>query len=488
MSRHVVCLTEQEPPPLSAVLAIDQGTSATKAVVVEPDGTVLSEIDRPVHVTIPSPSAVEVDPEALLATVVEAGQEAVATAGARIGVMALANQGETVLAWDPATGRPLSPALGWQDRRASTVCDRMRAHEETLRALTGLPLDPYFSAPKMAWLRDRIGPGGVITTTDTWLLHHLAGEFVTDATTASRSMLLDLASATWSDEAWRLFGLSEDRPRVARNDEVIGTTDVFGSPSVPVAGIVVDQQASLWAQRCREPGAAKCTYGTGAFLLANAGAHPVRSGHGLTTSIAWDLADERRWCLDGQVYTVGQAVSWLAEVGLLDGPGDLDRWGSSVGDTAGAVFVPSLAGLAAPHWQPQATAAFLGLALGTSRAHLCRAVCMGIAAQVVDLVAAAATDLGTPPRRLRVDGGLTRSRLLMQLQADLLQTPVEVSEVAAHATALGAADLALRATAGQSLPDPPVRVVEPSRSADWAAEELDRWRAALDLTRQWAER
>jgi glycerol kinase len=453
--------------------------------VVDADGTVRAEVDRPVRVTTPGYGAVEVDPTGLLSSVVESGRAAVAAAGVGVDAVALANLGETVLAWDRSTGRPTSAAIGWQDRRASTVCDRMRDHEERLTAISGLPLDPYFSAPKMRWLRDEIGPGGVVTTTDSWLLHRLTGEFVTDATTASRSMLLDLASASWSDEAWRLFGLEdEERPRVARNDEVVGTTEVFGS-AVPVAGVVVDQQAALWAQGCRESGEVKCTYGTGAFLLANVGAAPVWSSRGLSTSLAWDVAKERRWCLDGQVYTVGRAVSWLADAGLLTGPEDLDRLGSTVEDTGGVVFVPSLAGLAAPHWQPDATGAFLGLNLAASRAHLVRAVCTGIAAQVVDLVDAAHADLGTALRRLRVDGGLTRSRLLMQVQADLLQVPVEVSHTP-HATALGAADLALLATTGCRLPDrPPSRVVEPARSADWAEEQRSRWRSALDLTRRW---
>ncbi len=468
------------------VLAIDQGTSSTKALVVDAEGEILAEASRPVPVTMPQQGAVEVDPWSLLSSVVDSGREAVRAAGGRVDVVALANQGETVLCWDPDTGRPTSAAVVWQDRRASTICERMRGHGERLTEITGLPLDPYFSGPKMRWLRDRNGPGGVVTTTDTWLLQTLTGEFVTDVTTASRSLLLDLSSGTWSDEAWDLFGLQEARPRLARNDEVVGTTAAFGAP-VPVAGIVVDQQAALWGQACRESGDAKCTYGTGAFLLANAGAEPVRSAGGLTTSFAWSLSDERRWCLDGQVYTVGQAVTWLEEIGLLRGPEDLDAIGATVTDSAGVVFVPSLAGLAAPHWQPGAAGAFLGLKLAASRAHLIRAVCTGIAAQVVDLVEAVDADLGgTSSRRaLRVDGGLTRSSVLMQVQADLLQAPVEVSRTP-HATALGAADLALRATTGQSIPRAAARVVEPARSAEWAAEQIASWRSALDLTRQWS--
>jgi glycerol kinase len=398
--------------------------------------------------------------------------------------VALANQGETVLAWDRATGRPLSRCLVWQDRRAVEVCDRLREHAGRLTELTGLTLDPYFSAPKMRWLRDHVTADGVVTTTDTWLLHRLTGEFVTDTATASRSLLFDLAERRWSDEAWQIFGLDEERPRLVRSDEVIGATSAFGA-ELPVAGAIVDQSAALWAQRCREAGDVKCTYGSGAFLVANCGDRPARSGAGLTASVAWTLAGGPRWCLDGQVYTVGTALGWLRSVGLLDAAGDLDRLGGTVEDTAGALFVPALAGLAAPYWQPGATGAFLGLNLAVTRAHLARAVCEGITAQVADLAMAAVRDLGRPISRLRVDGGLTRSRLLVQLQADLMQCPVEVF-ASPHATALGTADLAARALGGSGLPDlPGATVVEPVRDRDWAAEHLAAWRAAVEATRGW---
>jgi len=266
---------------------------------------------------------------------------------------------------------------------------------------------------------------------------------------------------------------------------VIGTTTAFGG-ELPVAGVIVDQSAALWAQRCREAGDVKCTYGSGAFLVANCGDRPARSAAGLTASVAWTLADGPRWCLDGQVYTVGTALGWLREVGLLDAAEDLDRLGGTVGDSAGTVFVPALAGLAAPYWQPQATGAFLGLNLAATRAHLARAVAEGIAAQVAELATAAVTDLGHPITRLRVDGGLTRSRLLLQLQADLLQCPVEVF-ASPHATALGAADLAARALGDGGLPAlPGATVVEPVRDDAWAAERLARWRSAVEATRSWS--
>lgn len=467
------------------ILALDQGTSATKALVVRPDGTVAGEAERPVRSASPVPGAVEIDPGELFASVLDAGRAALAEAGEPVDGVALANQGETVLAWDRTSGRPLSHCLVWQDRRAAEVCDRLREHAGRLTELTGLTLDPYFSAPKMRWLRDQVTGDGVVTTTDTWLLHRLTGEFVTDTATASRSLLFDLAGRRWSDEAWQIFGLDEERPRLVRSDEVLGVTSAFGH-ELPVAGAIVDQSAALWAQRCREAGDVKCTYGSGAFLVANCGDRPARSAAGLTASVAWTLADGPRWCLDGQVYTVGTALGWLRSVGLLDAAGDLDRLGSTVEDTAGAVFVPALAGLAAPYWRPQATGAFLGLNLAVTRAHLARAVCEGITAQVADLATAAVTDLGAPISRLRVDGGLTRSRLLVQLQADLMQCPVEVF-ASPHATALGAANLAARALGGPGLPDlPGATLAEPARDGDWAAERLAAWRSAVAATQGWA--
>lgn len=467
------------------ILALDQGTSATKALVVRDDGTVAASAERPVRSHSPAPGHVEIDPGELLASVLDAGRAALEEAAEPVGGIALANQGETVLAWDRATGRPLSRCLVWQDRRAVEVCDRLREHAVRLTELTGLTLDPYFSAPKMRWLRDHGTKDGVVTTTDTWLLHRLTGEFVTDTATASRSLLLDLAERRWADEAWEIFGLHEDRPRLVRSDEVVGTTTAFGEET-PVAGVIVDQSAALWAQRCREAGDVKCTYGSGAFLVANCGDRPAHSTAGLAASVAWTLADGPRWCLDGQAYTVGTALGWLRDVGLLDGAGDLDRLGGTVEDTAGTVFVPALAGLAAPYWQPEATGAFLGLNLAATRAHLARAVCEGIAAQVADLATAAVTDLGHPITRLRVDGGLTRSKLLLQLQADLLRCPVEAF-ASPHATALGAADLAARALGGPGLPDlPGATVVEPVRDGAWAAEHLARWRAAVEATRSWS--
>ena len=416
-----------------------------------------------------------------------AGRQAVARASVPIGALGFANQGETVLAWQRESGRPLSAAVSWQDRRASTVCERLAGEAEWLRSLTGLPLDPYFAAPKMRWLREHVGGEGVCTTSDAWLLHRLCGAYVTDAATASRTLLLDLDAVAWSPRACVLFGVDPAaQPAIVACAAPIGETRLLGG-SVPVTGLAVDQQAALFGEACLANGEAKCTYGTGAFLLATIGRTAHRSTSGLATCIAWQLGGETTYCLDGQVYTVGAAVSWLQDLRLLDDPSDLDRLGGSVPDAGGVVFVPALAGLAAPFWRPSARGAFVGLSLATSRTQLVRAVVEGIAAQVAWLARAVAADLHRPLARLRVDGGLTRSHVLMQTQADLLQAPVEAYP-SPHATALGVAALARLGSgaardANEALgPMRPAAIYEPRTSADQAEATLQRWRRAAEAT------
>jgi len=474
------------------VLAIDQGTSATKALLVGPGAEVLGRGEVPVRTRSVGADGVEADPEELFESVAAAGRQALAAAGgARAHAVALANQGETVLAWDRGTGRPLSPAIVWQDRRASGVCARLAGRSAELTAITGLPLDPYFAAPKMTWLRENlaqpISGAGTVTTTDTWLLARLGTGYVTDAATASRTLLLDLDRAVWSQTACAAFGLDPAAlPEVADCAGVVGETTVFG-PSLPVAGIAVDQQAALLAEGCLAAGDAKCTYGTGAFLLVTTGTRAARSGSGLSTSVAWRLGGAVTYCLDGQVYTAGSALRWLTGAGVLREPGELDAVGGTVPDAGGLTFVPALAGLGAPYWAPGARGLLTGLHLGSSRGHIARAVAEGIAASVALLVSAAVADLGRPLTALRADGGLTRSRLLMQAQADLLQMPVLVCR-SADATALGVAALARlglgdAASVAEAVGPAEVEtVVEPSVTADQAAERLAVFRAALDLT------
>jgi glycerol kinase len=475
------------------ILAIDQGTSATKALVVSSERSVVAEAEVPVHPRTVGDGGVEQDPEELWSSALAAGREALARAACPIGAVGLANQGETVLAWDRTTGKPLSAALSWQDRRAKSVCARLADHAQRLQSITGLQLDPYFAAPKMRWLREHVTRDGVCTTTDAWLVHRLTGAYVTDAATASRTLLLDLDSVAWSSEACRLFEIdAASLPQIVGCAEPIGETSAFGA-SVPVTGLAVDQQAALFAEACLTAGEAKCTYGTGAFLLTTVGPRPRRSASGLAACIAWRIGNDTTYCLDGQVYTVGAAVSWLQQVGLLQGPTDLDRVGGIAADSGGVTFVPALAGLAAPFWRPEARGAFIGLSLATDRSHLIRAVVEGVAAQVAWLARAVSEDLGRPLARLRADGGLTRSRVLMQVQADLLQVPVEVYP-SPNATALGIAALARLGVGGvHSAAEAvghwsPTVTYEPRISTDAAETRLQAWRRGVEVTLQFGDK
>lgn len=467
------------------VLAVDQGTSGTKALVVCPQRGVIGSGSAPVRPRHLPGGLVEVDPAELYDSVVAAGRAALAEAGTPVGAVGLANQGETVLAWDPATGEPLTDALVWQDRRAEGLCAELAPHADELRRRTGLPLDPYFAAPKMAWIRRHLTGAGVVTTSDVWLVHRLTGAFVTDAATAGRTGLLDLDSASWSAAALDVFGLGAERlPHVVDADTRVGVTTAFGPP-LPLTGLLVDQQAALLAQSVTEPGAAKCTYGTGAFLLAQTGPAPRRGDSGLVSCVAWRLGGRTSYCLDGQVYTAASAVRWLSDLGVIAGAEDLDTVGGAVPDSGGVTFVPALAGLAAPWWRGDVRGSLHGLGLDTTGGHLVRALCEGIAAQVVELAGAAAADLGTPLTALRVDGGLTRSALLMQTQADLLQLPVEVSALP-DATALGVGAVARIGldpglTVEEAVPAwKPSAVYEPAITGAEAGERLDRFRTAVE--------
>ena len=463
------------------ILAIDQGTSATKALIVDDSGTTLATAVVPVHPRAIDGGVVQ-DPRELFDSVVEAGRRALDEAGVPVRGVALANQGETVLAWDRQSGEPSGPAISWQDSRAVEVCREIDpVVAERLTQLSGLPLDPYFSAPKMAWLARRSPADLAVTTTDTWLLHQLCGAFVSDVTTASRSMLLDLDGRAWSPDACDAFGLDHSGlPEVVSCAEIVGSTRAFGK-TLQIAGLAVDQQAALIGERCLRAGEAKCTFGTGAFVLMTCGSTPIRSTSGLSGSVGWETRDEVAYCLDGQSYTAGAAIGWLVSMGLLSDPESLDARAESVVDAGGVVVVPALAGLGAPWWDPSARGSIEGLGLDTEPGHLVRAVVEGLAAQVAMVAASASSDLGIEPGMLRIDGGLARSQVLGQCQADLLQAPVEVFG-SPDATALGVASLArLGLDPAGTLPSEPlapVAVYEPRITADEASARLERFKAA----------
>ncbi|MFT0847754.1 FGGY family carbohydrate kinase [Actinomycetaceae bacterium L2_0104] len=465
-----------------AILALDQGTSGSKAVIVDDDG-VHAVAEHPIHPEYLANGGVEQDPMELLGSLLRAGKEAVAKANKPIEGVALANQGETVLAWDPDTGEPLTPCIVWQDRRAEAVVERLREHSDLVHERTALVLDSYFTAPKMVWLRENLTREGVVTTTDTWIAYKLTGEFVTDTSTASRSLLIDIDKVDWDPELLAIFGLQDERlPRLVASDEIIGTTSEFGG-QVPVGGLIVDQQAALFAEHCLARGEGKCTYGTGAFVLMNLGDTAPRFDNGLTTSVAWTLRGATVYCSDGQVYTAASAVRWMRELGIISSAEAMD---SLVPETSGGILCgPSFAGLAAPWWRPEAGAFVTGMKLATGKAEILRAVMEGISAQIAHLVSLVGDELGVQLQSLRVDGGLTNSKKLMQIQADLLQAPVETYP-SAHATALGAAAAMrlalhpeLEVAAGPYAWQAEARY-EPSIEAGEAEAFISKWIAAVE--------
>ena len=476
-----------------SILAIDQGTSGTKVLLVGAGGEVLARGHGDVSIRHGAGGLVECDPVGLWSSLVEAVSEAtrVGTRDATdpIEAVGLANQGESILAWDPITFEPLSPIIVWQDSRAAGLCDERRGAGEMVRSRTGLQIDPYFVAPKMRWLRDHVTTEGVVTTTDAWLLAKLTGKFVTDISTASRTLLLDIQTGKWGDDLVELWGLNgESLPEVVACDRIIGEITAAELPQIlgsPLSGAIVDQPAALFAQSCTSPGEAKCTYGTGAFLLANIGRAPKISGHGLATSISWELRGERAHYLDGQVFTAASAITWLMENGLLESAEKID---SLPRDSGGVMAVSALAGFGAPRWKPEGSGAIAGISLASTKDHIVRAVVDGIAAQVTELIQAMNAD-GVALQRLRVDGGLTQSHTLMQMQADLAQIPVDVYPHP-DATALGVAAIALlgiddgRSINDAILPWEAVATFEPQWSEDRAAEFMSKWQGLANSSQE----
>lgn len=467
-----------------AILSLDQGTSGTKALVVDDSG-VLSVVEKPIYPNYISENAVEQDPHELFNSIIDVATEAIEKAGVPISGISLANQGETILAWDPATGEALSQCISWQDRRSLTVAERLADHGETIHQKTGLVLDSYFTAPKMVWLRENVTQKGVVTTTDTWIIFRLTGEFVTDVTTASRSLLLNIDTGEWDPELIKIFGLENEKlPRIVACDEIVGTTSTFGG-DIPVGGLIVDQQAALYAENCLTRGSAKCTYGTGAFILVNLGDKAVRFDNGLTTSVAWKLRGKLTYCSDGQVYTASSAVRWMTNLGVFEHASEMDELAAE--DSGGVICAPSFAGLAAPWWKPEAGAFITGMRLSTGKGELIKAVLDGIACQVTELASLSADELGAPLTSLRVDGGLTRCKTLMQSQADLMQVPIETYP-SAHATALGsAACMRLALNPELELEDGPFAwepesSFEPVMDGEAANEFRARWRHAVEAT------
>jgi glycerol kinase len=466
-------------------LSIDQGTSGTKSLLLEDDGTVLARGFCSLTVSHNSQEIAECDPMELWSSIVKAVNQSLDGYVGLIDSVALANQGESVLAWNPNTHEPLSRVIVWQDSRATQLCIDRRDFDETIHSKTGLKNDPYFVAPKIRWLRSHleslhsIGPS-VITTLDTWIIAKLTGKFVTDVSTASRSLLMDLESREWDSELIKIWDLStENLPAIIRNDSIVGeihSRDLPQLSGVILAGVIVDQAAALLAQRCIFAGEAKCTYGTGAFLLTNVGAIAKVSGVGLAASVAWETKESLSYYEDGQVFTAASGVDWLIENDFLKSAKEIDLLPKS---SNGIFSTSGFSGYGAPRWRPKGSVSISGITLASSKSEIARAVINGIAAQIAELINAIKVD-GVNIKKLRVDGGLSQSSTLMQMQSNLSQLEIEVFPHP-DATAIGAAILSRMALSPsldlkQAIPVwTPSQTYVPEWSADQANEYMKIW-------------
>jgi glycerol kinase len=493
-----------------SVLAIDAGTTGVTALVISPDGAVAARGYAEFGQHYPRPGWVEHVPEEIWQATLAACRQALDGAGGGgpgggVTCLGITNQRETAVIWDRADLAAPRPAIVWQDRRTAGICDVLRAagRETRVAELTGLRLDPYFTATKITWLAQQepavwagLADGSLAAgTVDSYLITRLTGgrRHVTDASNASRTLLFDIAAGHWSSELCDLLRVPERAlPEVVPSTGVIGRTDPasFGGLDLPIAGIAGDQQAALFGQACCTPGEAKCTYGTGSFVLANTGPSIARSAAGLLSTVAWmDGSGALTYALEGSVFVTGAAVQWLRDgLGLIDDAAQSEDLAASVPDSGGVVFVPALTGLGAPHWDPDARGAVLGITRGTTRAHLVRATLEAITFEVRDVYDAMSADLGGYAPVLRVDGGGSANGLLMHMQADQLQVPVERPEIG-ETTALGAAFLAGLGTGLWSSLDEIAatwrldRRFEPGIRDDAG---YARWRRAVERSRGWA--
>jgi glycerol kinase len=484
---------------MTSILALDQGTTGSTALVIAQDGQVIGRGYREFAQHFPQPGWVEHDPLEILNVTVEAAREAIARAGEIPVGIGITNQRETVVLWDRKTLAPVSRAIVWQDRRTAGRCAELRAlgHEAGIQEATGLVLDPYFSATKLEWLLGRVKNHRDLAfgTVDSWLVARLTGGrvHVTDHTNASRTLLYTLDRKGWDEALLTLFGVPHEiLPTIINSSQVVGESDPgFFGTALPIAGIAGDQQAALFGQGCVRAGAAKNTYGTGAFLLEHTGDRRARSAHGLLATAACGPRGEPAFALEGSVFIAGAAVQWLRDgLGLIATAEETEALARSVPDTGGVSFVPAFVGLGSPHWQAAARGTITGITRGTTRAHLVRAALESMAWSSADLVGAMASDAGKPITMLRVDGGATANDWLMQFQADVLEVPVERPDMF-ETTALGAAGLAGMAlgvwrSTEEFLAGRRFKVFQPAMDRDERATRAREWARAVAATLSWA--
>lgn len=441
------------------ILALDQGTSSSRAIVFDSKGTPVSVSQKEFTQYFPQPGWVEHNPMEIWSSEAAVIAESISTIdinGKNIAAIGITNQRETTIVWDAETGTPVYNAIVWQDRRTSEYCDSLKAQglTEMIRSKTGLIVDAYFSATKIRWILENV-PGARqkaeegklrFGTVDTWLVWMLTrGEVhVTDVSNASRTMLLNINTLQWDDELLSLFGIPKSMmPQVRSSSEVYGhtKTTIFAHP-VPIAGIAGDQQAALFGQMCTEPGSVKNTYGTGCFLLMNSGTKPIMSSNNLLTTVAWKIGDTVNYALEGSIFVAGSVVQWLRDgLGIIRSSAEVEALATSVPDNAGVFFVPALTGMGAPYWDQYAKGTITGLTRGATAAHIARAALEGIAFQTMDIVEAMKKDAGVDLKELKVDGGASRNNFLMQFQSEVLGVEVIRPKVT-ETTAIGAAYLA----------------------------------------------
>jgi glycerol kinase len=481
------------------ILAIDQGTTGSTCLVFDGEGRIAGRSYSEFRQHFPEPGWVEHDATEIWEVTRRVAVEAIVDAGiqgADLDAIGITNQRETVVAWDRETGEPVHNALVWQDRRTAARCDELReqGHEDLVRERTGLVLDPYFSGTKIEWLMrnsDAARDGAVFGTIDSWLAFKLTGRHVTDLTNASRTLLFDIRELRWDPDLCELLGVPADRlPEALPSAHVYGSTTELGG-EVPVAGIAGDQQAALFGQACHSAGQGKNTYGTGSFVLLNAGREVPPAKDGLLTTIAWGVGDEVDYALEAAIFVTGAAVQWLRDgLGVIGNAAETAAMAASLDSNDNVYFVPALTGLGSPHWDPYARGTIVGLTRGSGPAHLARAALEAIAYQTVDAVRAQEAAAGESLTELKADGGAVANEWLMQFQADVLGVPVSVPEIS-ETTALGAAYLAGIAT-GVWDRDEVVRRwreaarYEPRMSADERETLIAGWRRAVDRSRGWA--
>jgi glycerol kinase len=495
---------------MAYVLALDQGTTSSRAILFDESGSIAAVAQHEFQQYYPQAGWVEHDPTEILTSQISCGVEVLGKVGARprdIAAIGITNQRETVIVWERSTGKPIHPAIVWQDRRTAAMCASLEQSGlgDTVSSKTGLVLDPYFSATKVRWILDNV-PGArekaqrgelAFGTVDCWLIWHLTSSMrhVTDVTNASRTLLYNIVEGKWDSELLRIFDIPESMlPEVVWSSQTVGdVTTTLGLSGITIAGIAGDQQAALFGQLCWNPGQAKNTYGTGCFLLQNIGTQFIRSKHKLITTIAASAQKRLEYALEGSIFIGGAVVQWLRDnLRLIGSSAEVEALAAGVPDAGGIVFVPAFVGLGAPHWDPHAGGLIIGLRRDTKPGHIARAALESIAFQVADVLDAVQSETGTPLNALRVDGGAAVNDLMMQFQADLLGVPVVRPRVT-ETTALGVAYLAGLAAGVwpspqelQSKRQGDVRF-EPRMDQEKRNSLRSRWQRAIERSKNWVE-